>query len=226
MFKCKKCSKEFSRKSSLTNHEKYCNGILINKCLECGIETKNPKFCCLSCASNYNNRNKTMTEEAKSIMTNKCKKWWTSERKTQQAETRKNNPIKLPETFSESCRKGQNNYWKERDKEIMESKPFDEWPVRLIKKQLLLKNGNVCEKCSYSYTDKDGKGPFQFHHKDGNNKNWKKENIEILCLNCHWMTPNFAFKGRKHTEKTKRIIAEKSKAYQRRKRDLSAGRFG
>lgn len=142
------------------------------------------------------------------------KEWWTEEKRKEhsilmkkKAKTKKS----LPDTFPESCKKGQINYWEKYDKKIMESKPFEEWPIRLIKKQLKLENRNICEKCSFSYTDEDGNGPFQFHHKDGNNKNWKRENIEILCLNCHWMTPNFAFKGRKHTEKTKKILAEKAR---------------
>ena len=143
------------------------------------------------------------------------KEWWTHERKKEHSlkiQTTLNSRKKrvLPDNFSDCCRQGQISYNEKKDKIIMETTPFEEWPVRLIKKQLFLKNGNTCEICSFEYTDpKTGKGPFQIHHIDGNKNNWKKFNLEIRCLNCHWMTPNFAFKGRRHTKKLKRYYQKK-----------------
>ena len=32
---------------------------------------------------------------------------------------------------------------------------------------------------------------MELHHKDGNNKNSKLENLQILCPNCHSQTPTF-----------------------------------
>lgn len=29
---------------------------------------------------------------------------------------------------------------------------------------------------------------FEIHHKDGNRKNNKRENVELLCPNCHSLT--------------------------------------
>lgn len=92
---------------------------------------------------------------------------------------------------------------------IMKSLPFEEWPKSLIKRYLFEEIGNKCERCGYEYTDPEtGKGPFEPHHKDGNKNNWKRENLEILCLNCHWKTPTWKFKNRKHSEITKRKISE------------------
>ena len=39
-------------------------------------------------------------------------------------------------------------------------------------------------------------------------KNYDKENEELLCCNCHFMTDNYGFRGRKHNTKTKKLIAE------------------
>jgi len=97
---------------------------------------------------------------------------------------------------SESLRKFQ----EKKRRLVMESLPFEKWSKAIIKRLLFKEIGNRCEKCSFEYTDPvTGKGPFEPHHKDGNKNNWKRENLEILCLNCHWMTPNWKFKGRKHT---------------------------
>jgi len=82
---------------------------------------------------------------------------------------------------------------------IMKTLPFKQWPSSLIKMYLFKEIGNRCEECGFEYTDPiTGKGPFEPHHKDGNKCNWKRENLEILCLNCHWKTPFWKFKNRKH----------------------------
>ena len=38
---------------------------------------------------------------------------------------------------------------------------------------------------------------LQLHHKNGNRKDWRKDNLEFLCPNCHSLTKNYAFKGRR-----------------------------
>lgn len=51
----------------------------------------------------------------------------------------------------------------------------------------LIKHGlkkHICEKCEN--VEWNGKPiPITLHHKDGDNKNNKIENLEILCPNCH-----------------------------------------
>ena len=82
---------------------------------------------------------------------------------------------------------------------IMKSLSFEQWPKALIRRYLFEEIGNKCQRCGFEYTDSEtGKGPFEPHHKDGDKNNWKRENLEILCLNCHWMTPHWKFKNRKH----------------------------
>ena len=64
-----------------------------------------------------------------------------------------------------------------------------------------------CE-CGYSHINENGKGPFEIHHIDGNHDNWKEENLNVLCLNCHWFTPNWRFRGKKHSEESKLKISK------------------
>lgn len=57
----------------------------------------------------------------------------------------------------------------------------------------------ACEKCGI-YEWNDSHITLEIHHKDGNNKNNKLENLEILCPNCHSQTDNFRFKNKKNKE--------------------------
>jgi len=59
--------------------------------------------------------------------------------------------------------------------------------------------GRKCEKCGWSKTNPNsGKIPVEINHKNGNNKDWSPENVEILCPNCHSLTPKYKFHGQKH----------------------------
>jgi hypothetical protein len=61
-----------------------------------------------------------------------------------------------------------------------------------IRKYLLDKYNNSCQICEWGkenpYT---GKIPLEIHHIDGNYKNNKEENLQILCPNCHSLTNTY-----------------------------------
>lgn len=65
-------------------------------------------------------------------------------------------------------------------------------------KNRLIKDGlkeKKCENCSS--TEWMGFSiPLELHHKDGNRKNNKLENLEILCPNCHALTNNYRGKNK------------------------------
>ena len=108
--------------------------------------------------------------------------------------------------------KGIKNYYIQKEIYEIENNPFEKLNTRIIYKILYTENGNKCQECGYEYTDeKTGKGPFEIHHIDGNNKNWKKDNLKILCLNCHWKTPGWRFRGKHHSEDTRKKISLNSK---------------
>jgi hypothetical protein len=61
-----------------------------------------------------------------------------------------------------------------------------------IRKYLFLKYDNQCCKCGWSVTHPvTGKIPLELHHVDGNYKNNSEDNLELLCPNCHALTPNY-----------------------------------
>jgi hypothetical protein len=57
---------------------------------------------------------------------------------------------------------------------------------------LIDKYGEKCMKCGWSETHPiTGKVPVQMNHKDGNSENNSLDNLELLCPNCHSLTPNY-----------------------------------
>lgn len=61
-----------------------------------------------------------------------------------------------------------------------------------IRRYLFERAENKCEKCSWAKTNPTtGLVPLEVNHIDGNHKNNKEENLELLCPNCHSLTSNF-----------------------------------
>ncbi len=59
-----------------------------------------------------------------------------------------------------------------------------------VKKHIILDRGHSCEDCGNS-TWKDKPIPLEIHHVDGNKTNNNLENLQLLCCNCHALTPNW-----------------------------------
>lgn len=61
-----------------------------------------------------------------------------------------------------------------------------------IRKYLFDKYNNKCRKCGWSKINKYTQTiPLTIHHKNGNWKDNRRRNLELLCYNCHSLTPNF-----------------------------------
>lgn len=62
--------------------------------------------------------------------------------------------------------------------------------------------------------------PLELNHKDGNNKNHKLENLEILCSNCHAQTPTYRSKNKNFRirtyERVKKVKIKKLVGRQRK----------
>ena len=59
-----------------------------------------------------------------------------------------------------------------------------------IKKRLISEYGNICQKCNIESWN----GlplTLELEHIDGNNRNNSKENLTLLCPNCHSQTPTW-----------------------------------
>jgi hypothetical protein len=54
------------------------------------------------------------------------------------------------------------------------------------------KHSYSCSECGWNRINQvTGKSPLHLNHIDGNSMNNKEENLQILCPNCHSLTPNF-----------------------------------
>lgn len=61
-----------------------------------------------------------------------------------------------------------------------------------IRNYILEKRGHKCRKCGWKAVNpSSGRIPVQVHHIDGNALNTKESNLEVLCPNCHALTPNW-----------------------------------
>jgi hypothetical protein len=62
----------------------------------------------------------------------------------------------------------------------------------VIKRYLLEQCEGKCPKCGWGETHPvTGNVPLEINHIDGDSKNNSPENLEVLCPNCHSLTPNF-----------------------------------
>ena len=118
------------------------------------------------------------------------------------------------------------NFHRKRIELLKKSLPFEKWPKRLIRKVVFEEVGNHCGECGYEYEDKiTGKGPFDLHHKDGDKQNWKRENLKVLCLNCHWKTGSWKFRNKRHSADSRRRISENN-VMKKLKRNLGTFQYG
>lgn len=99
------------------------------------------------------------------------------------------------------------NQWAKKD---WENTPFDDlgWTS---KRKLLLKESNYsCSMCGFSQTRSDGTVILQIDHINGDRSNNSKENLRVLCPNCHAVhSEKFMHIGQVHTEETRKLLSEK-----------------
>lgn len=61
-----------------------------------------------------------------------------------------------------------------------------------IRNYILEQRGHKCNRCGWKKVNPStGRVPVQVHHVDGNAMNTKEKNLEVLCPNCHALTPNW-----------------------------------
>ena len=95
-------------------------------------------------------------------------------------------------------------------KEKIKLTPYEKLTNIRRKKIIWQEQGQKCLECGFNFYSLEI-GPYQLHHKDRNSNNKSRENECILCYNCHFMTGNWGFTGRKHKKESLELIITKLK---------------
>jgi hypothetical protein len=61
---------------------------------------------------------------------------------------------------------------------------------KAIKFRLIKERGHNCERCGL-HTWQDIQITLELEHTDGNNRNNERDNLKLLCPNCHALTPTW-----------------------------------
>lgn len=162
------------------------------RCLYCGKdiplrnlgfnEYKERKFCDNSCAASYNNKNddKRYEKRRKEKEPRFCKNCGKEIKFNQKYCSTKCQQEYRYKTYIEKWKNGE------------ESGTAKNGPTKQVKRYIKEKYNNQCCKCGWHEINPiTGKVPVEIHHVDGNYKNNKEENLELLCPNCHSLTPTY-----------------------------------
>lgn len=72
-----------------------------------------------------------------------------------------------------------------------------------IRNYLIKEADNKCQLCGWNKINpKTGLVPLEIHHIDGNYLNNNISNLQVLCPNCHSLTPNFKSLNNSNRERT------------------------
>jgi len=133
---------------------------------------RNPNTNCAWCGLGIYRRPKVMKETRYSICSTECR-------------------LKMGPDFNGS-RKKYLDYierWKSGEEDGMKGK---DGTSAHLKRYLMEKYDNACSKCGWSETHPlTGNIPVELEHIDGDFRNNSEENLDLLCPNCHSLTPTY-----------------------------------
>ena len=94
---------------------------------------------------------------------------------------------------------GQRHYQRMREFLSKKTLPFEElksWGA--IKRRIFRERGRRCESCGWDKENSyNGIVPVQIHHINGDGNDHSRENLIVLCPNCHSLTDSFMNYGNK-----------------------------
>lgn len=170
--------------------------VISRKCLNCKNLTKNPKFCSKSCSATMNNQGINRFKTSK-YTCSECKNEYYKSQKFCSIDCQKTSKRKfaveawLKGDFTLITIQGEKN------KGIL-LKFFIDWfkESKDYTCEGILSNGS---KCNFrEFHPVDNKPGIQIDHIDGDKKNQNKDNLRVLCPNCHWRTKTWGTRNIKN----------------------------
>lgn len=90
------------------------------------------------------------------------------------------------------CNRSCSNSYKNKIRELDITNNPQKYSNAAIRKFLIKIRGDSCSKCGWREVNpKTLKCPIQLNHIDGHSENKKFDNLELVCPNCHSLTPTF-----------------------------------
>jgi 5-methylcytosine-specific restriction endonuclease McrA len=140
-------------------------------------------FCCRSCANSRNFSPDAIKKKAESN-----KKFWSSLSLEQRKDIQQERSKKYD--FEEQQRRAQ-------ETKILKSwnRPHEEMGHGAVRRRLLAESGYTCNECNLGPVWQGKPLALELDHIDGNRTNNRRENLRILCPNCHAQTPTYRAKN-------------------------------
>jgi len=162
------------------------------KCLNCNseiISKSAKKFCSSSCSAKYNNKHRMPR---------------TLESRKKTSDAVKNTYINKPDNIKKQNQINRLRAYSKSHLNYLFNNPFDELAYQSKRTRIIIEQECKCAKCGLS----EWMGEpicFEMDHIDGDKKNNTRNNLEILCPNCHSNTPTW--KGRKNKRDRSKILS-------------------
>ena len=190
------------------------------KCENCGIdhdgEYGSGRFCSAKCARGFSTKSKRKEINEKVSRSLTGRKGWnlsaSEERKVHKCGHCDKGFVKKSSlvTHERFCldnpdRVEREKAWDRKRREAIENTSFEDLPQPWRRYKILIDQDGCCNRCGI----KKWNGElitFELEHKDGNNQNNSRENLELLCPNCHSQTKTW--RGRK-LRKNRVLISDK-----------------
>lgn len=175
---------------------KNCNGIIKVKENEIPSITRQRKFCCKDCQSEY---------QSKKMLGNK----YNYKNKISHCVTCGKELSNRQTKYCCTECKLQNEYesYIKRWKDGLEDGLKGEYQLsNYVQRYIKEKYNHKCSVCGWDKINPTtGKSPLEIHHKDGDYSNNDEDNLELLCPNCHSLTDTYKnSSGSNHSGRKKR----------------------
>lgn len=173
------------------------------QCLNCDTETSNPMYCGKSCAAVVNGRKHPKRQRREGSLP------WLPEGQTRPCgldsctgRVPRNSRFCGPSCSSIKKRLDRIERWLAGD---YEEATCPRGLERFAREYLLELADYTCSKCGWrEFHPVDGKPLVQVDHEDGDALNNDPANLQVLCPNCHSMTPHYGARNKKGTRAIRR----------------------